>query len=112
MSGKRVVLAAGAAVVMGMPACTSLQPVRTERRPAPEAVVPSLFDPSAVYRQLGFLAPGPPVSFVGAVSFLGGAPPPSPPPLLFLSLSPPTPSLHRRRPPLRARRPGRPPLPP
>ena len=98
MSGKRVVLAAGAAVVMGMPACTSLQPVRTERRPAPEAVVPSLFDPSAVYRQLGFLAQGPPVSFVGAVSFLGGPTPDSTLALFSLSLANGTLSFQRSGP--------------
>jgi GWxTD domain-containing protein len=48
-------------------------------------MVPGLFEPSGAYRDMGFLAQGPPVAFVGAVRFLAGAVPDST--LAFFSLS-------------------------
>jgi GWxTD domain-containing protein len=46
-----------------------------------------LFEPSGAYREMGFLAQGPPVAFVGGVRFLAGAAPESTLALLSLSLA-------------------------
>src|SRR5687768_16961853 len=79
----------------GATACGSWQRVGTERTPAPETVVPGLFEPSGAYRDMGFLAQGPPVAFVGAVQFFAGPSPDSTVALLTLSLSNSTLSFQR-----------------
>ncbi|MBI4502091.1 MAG: GWxTD domain-containing protein [Gemmatimonadetes bacterium] len=66
---------AGPALMLGLTAagCSSWQRVGSEQQPAPEIVVPGLFEPSGAYRDMGFLAHGAPVAFVGAVRFLAGS---------------------------------------
>ena len=88
-SGCTVILAAGVL------ACGSYQRIGSERVPTPEAMVPGLFEPSGAYRDMGFLAQGPPVAFVGAVRFFAGPSPDSTVALLTLSLANSTLSFQR-----------------
>jgi GWxTD domain-containing protein len=70
---------------------------RPGRRPAPDpnVLVPRLADPTAVYRQFGFLAKGEPLPFVASLHFLAGATPDST--LALFGLSMPGTSLSFRR---------------
>lgn len=55
--------------------------------PDPNILVPRLADPTAVYRQLGFLAKGQPLPFVASVHFLAGPVPDSTLSLFGLSMT-------------------------
>ena len=55
--------------------------------PDPNVLVPRLADPTAVYRQLGFLAKGQPLPFVASVHFLAGPVPDSTLSLFGLSMT-------------------------
>jgi GWxTD domain-containing protein len=79
----------------GVTACGSYQRIGSERVPTPETVVPGLFEPSGAYRDMGFLAQGPPVAFVGAVRFFAGSSADSTIALLTLSLANSTLSFQR-----------------
>jgi GWxTD domain-containing protein len=46
------------------------QRVGSEATPDPSVVVPELFDPTGLYRRMGFLASGPPLSYVGGLRYL------------------------------------------
>ena len=56
-------------VLLGTAGC-QWQRVGSEAAPDPSVVVPELFDPTALYRRLGFLASGPPVPYVGGLRYL------------------------------------------
>jgi GWxTD domain-containing protein len=56
-------------------------------RPTPQQTVPGISEPSTAYRELGFLAGGRPVPFVGSVDFFATASPESTLVLLSVSLS-------------------------
>src|SRR5512134_421385 len=43
------------------------QRVGSDTRPDPSVVVPELFDPTALYTRMGFLASGPPVPYVATL---------------------------------------------
>jgi GWxTD domain-containing protein len=66
--------------------CGSWQRVGADRTPTPATVVPGLFEPSGAYREMGFLAQGTPVPFVGAARFFAGPAPESTLVLFSLSL--------------------------
>src|SRR5262245_38065668 len=53
-------------------ACQPGQTIDNEPAPAPDLVLPGMFDQAAAYHRMGFLAKGAPVPFVGAVRFLAG----------------------------------------
>ncbi len=57
-------------VLLGSAGCGSWQRVGSESRPSPEQTLTQILDLSAVYRRLGRLAAGPPLPFVGSVSFV------------------------------------------
>jgi len=77
-----LLFAAGAAGCAG-----TGQGAGTERTPAPATVVPGLFEPSGAYRDMGFLAQGRPVPFVGTTRFFAGSAPDSTLTLFSVSLS-------------------------
>jgi len=58
-----------------------------EQPPPPESEIPGLLDPVRAYHEMGFLAAGAPVSFVGSVRFLAGPTPDSTLVLFSLSLA-------------------------
>ncbi len=74
-------------VLLAVSACGSWQRVGTERPPTPETVIPGLFEPSGAYREMGFLAAGAPVAFVGTVRYFAGPTPDSTLAIFSLSLA-------------------------
>ena len=77
MLRKPVELALLSGAALAAQGCVSWQRVGSERTPKPDAVVPAIFDASVAYRQMGFLAQGPPVAFVAGVRYLAGPTPDS-----------------------------------
>src|SRR4051812_19838343 len=77
-----VLFAAGVAGCAG-----NWQQAGTGTTPAPATVVPGLFEPSGAYRDMGFLAQGRPVPFVGTARFFAGSAPDSTLTLVSVSLS-------------------------
>lgn len=63
------------------------QRVGSDTGPDPSVVVPQLFDPSVLYRQMGFLASGAPLAWVGSVRYLASASPDTTVALVALSLA-------------------------
>lgn len=61
-----------AALLVVLAGCSSAGRPGRGPAPDPEVLVPRLADPTAVYRQLGFLAKGDPVPFVASVHYLAG----------------------------------------
>jgi GWxTD domain-containing protein len=57
------------AVLVAVTGC-QWQRVGSEAAPDPSVVVPELFDPTGLYQRMGFLASGPPVSYVGGLRYL------------------------------------------
>lgn len=66
-----------AALLVVLAGCSSAGRPGRGSTPDPEVLVPRLADPTAVYRQLGFLAKGDPVPFVASVHYLAGPTPDS-----------------------------------
>ena len=66
--------AAHALLVAGLLGCGGAAPTSTPR-PDPAVLVPQLFDPSDLYREMGFLADAEPVPFVASVHFVAGPAP-------------------------------------
>jgi GWxTD domain-containing protein len=58
------------AVLIGAAGC-QWQRVGTDTGPDPSVVVPALFDPTALYTRMGFLASGPPVAYVATLRYFG-----------------------------------------
>lgn len=77
------VTAAGLLAVLG--ACGAPTPAASV--PDPGVVVPQLFEPSVLYRELGFLAGAAPVPFIGSVRFLASDTPDTTLVLVGLSLA-------------------------
>lgn len=73
IGGARRVGALGVAVVLA--GCSTWQRVGSETGPDPTVVVPQLFDPTATYTAMGFLAAGAPLPFVGSLWGLATASP-------------------------------------
>ncbi|HUL03537.1 MAG TPA: GWxTD domain-containing protein [Gemmatimonadales bacterium] len=71
---RRLALVAVISMVAG---CGPWQRVGTERPAAPAATILPLFDPSAIYRSMGFVVSGPPLPFVASLGFLAGPTPDS-----------------------------------
>jgi len=63
--------------VAAVVACGQWRRVGSVASPAPDAILPGMFDLASVYRHMGFLAQGPPVAFVATVRFLAGPQPDS-----------------------------------
>jgi len=63
-------LGAASVVVLLAAAGCQWQRVGSEAAPDPSVVVPELFDPTALYRRMGFLASGPPLPYVAGLRFL------------------------------------------
>lgn len=84
-----------AALLIVLAGCSSAGRAGRGRSPDPEVLVPRLADPTAVYRQLGFLAKGDPVPFVASVHYLAGPVPDST--LVVFGLSMPNNALSFRR---------------
>lgn len=61
-----------AALLAGLTACGQWQRVGSSTAPDPGVIVPKLFDPTALYRGMGFFARGSPLPFVATVRFLAG----------------------------------------
>jgi GWxTD domain-containing protein len=80
--GILVILAAGVAA-----GCAGAGGPGRQPTPDPNVLVPRLSDPTAVYRQLGFLAKGEPLPFVASMSFLAGPQPDSTLGLFGLSMT-------------------------
>jgi GWxTD domain-containing protein len=95
---RRLALPICSAFVLGVAACGSWQRVGSEPKPLPEVLVPGLFEPSGAYRDMGFLARGAPVAFVGGVRFLAGSSPDSTLALFSLSMTNSTLSFQRSGP--------------
>src|SRR5690242_655494 len=66
---------------------TTYQREGSERTPTPATVVPGLFEPTGAYRDMGFLASGRPVPFVGTTRFFAGSAPDSTLTLFSISLN-------------------------
>src|SRR5262245_23422857 len=71
---RRLALIAALGCVAG---CGPWQRVGTEKPAPPAATILPLFDPSAIYRAMGFVVGGPPLPFVASLSFLASATPDS-----------------------------------
>lgn len=69
-SARSARLGAGWIVALLVTASCQWQRVGSETAPDPSVVVPELFDPTALYRRMGFLASGPPLSYVGGLRYL------------------------------------------
>jgi GWxTD domain-containing protein len=59
-----------AAAALAILACGQWQRVGSGMGPDPSVVLPRLFDPAGLYTQMGFLAHGPPLPFVGHLRYL------------------------------------------
>ena len=57
-------------VLISAPGC-QWQRVGSDTEPDPSVVVPQLFDPTALYTRMGFLASGPPVPYVATLGYFG-----------------------------------------
>ncbi len=75
------------ALTLGLAACGSVQGTGGERTPDPTQVVSRILDPHAAYRDMGFMAPGPPLPFVATIRFLAGPHPDSTIAIIGVSLS-------------------------
>lgn len=71
----------------GLTSCGTWQRVGTEERPRPDTTLPQLFDAAAIYRQMGFIVAGPPLSYVAALRYLGTGTPDSTLSVFALSLA-------------------------
>jgi GWxTD domain-containing protein len=67
---RRIGLGAASITLLLASAGCQWQRVGSDTAPDPSVVVPELFDPTPLYRRLGFLASGPPVPYVGGLRFL------------------------------------------
>jgi len=69
-SGSHARWGPGALLILVLSAGCQWQRVGTETEPDPSRVLPELFDPTALYRRMGFLASGPPLPYVAALRYL------------------------------------------
>lgn len=81
------VRAAVAGAVLLCAACGPWQRVGSDTGPDPTVILPRLFNPAALYREMGFLAGGPPVPFVAHLRFLATPSPDSTLAILAMSLA-------------------------